>query len=111
MRHHTIAVLLCLLPGLSICGPNVVADRKAYWGKIVSAEVPVGTSEANLISWARGRSLDIVTGAAPTTRVIGLEYVPVSSSICKGFGISLEVTIAPAGTISKEVVRSLGNCV
>ena len=111
MRHHTVFLLfLCVLPALAICGSNSVADRKAYWERTIGVEVPVGTTEVNLISWARGRSLNIVSGSAPTTRVIGLEYVPVSSMFCKGFGISLEVTITPTGNISGEVVRSLGIC-
>jgi hypothetical protein len=74
MRHYTVVFFFfCLLPGFAICGSNSVADRKAYWEHTIGDEVPLGTSEVSLISWARGGSLNIVTGSAPTTRVIGLE--------------------------------------
>ena len=99
----------CFLWGCSDTGRNLVAERKAYWEKTVRAEIPAGASEAVLTSWARGRSL-VVDSPSVSTRLIGLEYVPVSSPICKGFGISLDVTIANDGTISNEVVKSLGNC-
>jgi hypothetical protein len=34
----------------------------------------------------------------------------VNGFVCKGFGISLEVVLAADGTVSRESVRSLGNC-
>jgi hypothetical protein len=110
MRYRTLTLILVAFSGYCFADADPVAERKAYWERIVRTEVPVGTPEAALIKWAHGRSLSVVAGSSASARVIGLETVPVRSLVCKEFGISLDVTIGSSGTISSEEVKTLGVC-
>ena len=91
-------------------GRSSVDERKQFWENIVRAEVPLGTRFEDLRAWADRRSLTLTPAQEPRTYVAGLESVTVNGFVCKGFGISLEVVLAADGTVSRESVRSLGNC-
>jgi hypothetical protein len=110
MSHRALFFLLCVIPCVACSGQSIVAERKAYWEKVVLNEIPVGTSREALDAWTRSRSLSVVEGGQPSTLIIGLETLPMSTAVCKGFGISLWVKTAANGAIAKEAVRSIGNC-
>lgn len=89
---------------------NSVDERKQFWEGIVRAEVPLGTRFEAVRAWADRRALTLTPAQEPRTYVAGLESVTVNDSVCKGFGISLELVLAADDTVYRESVRSLGNC-
>jgi len=43
--------------------------------------------------------------------IAALESVPVNDLVCKGFGISLQLTFDANRYVTHETVNSLGNCI
>ena len=102
--------LLSLFLSITACADtNSVAQRKAYWDNLVKTQIPVGSSIAELNSWAQKNSLKVVN-KSESLITINLEYLSVESSVCKGFSISLEIVLYPNKNIQKESVNSFGNC-
>ena len=101
---------VCLLSLGCSSERNSVDERKQFWEGIVRAEVPLGTRFEAVRAWADRRSLTLTPAQEPRTYVAGLESVTVNGYVCKGFGISLELVLAADDTVSRESVRSLGNC-
>ena len=100
---------LCLLAACASAGNNV-QERKAYWERTVRLEVPVGTSRDAVVRWATGRSINL-TYAPESHELHGpLEYVQVNDWVCKGWSLTLVVTLNSADTIASESVKTYGNC-
>jgi hypothetical protein len=110
-KYTYIASTAALL--LSSCStpPNHVAERKRYWENVVHAQIPVGSSYDDVERWASARQLHLVQGQSANTMIAGLESVPVNDRVCKGFGISLQLTFDANRYITQETVNSLGNCI
>ena len=89
---------------------NNVNERKLYWENVVHAEIPVGSSYADVERWAGSRQLQLSAGGNPDEVFAGLEYVPVNSHVCMGFGISLHLILDAGRSVSQESVNSFGNC-
>ena len=106
-RYVFVAVLL-----VSSCAAhrNNVNERKLYWEGVVHSEIPVGSSYADVERWAKSRQLQLTTGQNPGEVTAGLEYVPVNDSVCKGFGMSLQLTLNAERNVAQELIRSFGNC-
>ena len=110
LQDLSTALALCVVACASQPGSNPVSERKAYWEQAIRAEVPEGSSIESLKAWADGRSLKYDKEAGKTAFIIGLEYVPVASPVCNGYGVSLEALVNADGLVTKETVRTLGVC-
>lgn len=90
---------------------NNVEERKRYWDEVVHSEIPVGSSYADVKHWAASRQLTIAEGQSAASLVAGLEYVPVNSVVCKGFGLSLWLTLdSELRNVTQETVKTAGSC-
>ena len=89
---------------------NSVKERKLYWEDVVHLEIPIGSSYSDIERWAKSRQLQLTPGQSADEVIAGLEYVPVNDLVCKGFGISLQLTLNAERNVTRETVRSLGNC-
>jgi len=102
------ALMALLLAGCASTA-NLVGERKEYWERVVAAEIPVGTDKVAIESWATSKSVHLIVGAEDHLLRL-LETVSFSDRICRGFGISLDVTLDAEGRATHEEIRSSGNC-
>ena len=104
-----VTLTLCLVSACSSSG-NKVHERQAYWERTVQAEVPPGTHRDAVLKWAEGRSIRLAY--SPDSRELRgpLEYVPVNDWVCKGWSLTLEMTLDSADTVASEAVKTYGNC-
>jgi hypothetical protein len=89
---------------------NNVNERKLYWEDVVHSEIPIGSSYGDVERWAKSRRLQLAPGQIPDEVIAGLEYVPVNDLVCRGFGISLQLTLDAERNVTQESIRSFGNC-
>jgi hypothetical protein len=76
----------------------------------LNSELPIGSCYADINRWADSRHLQLTPGQSPESLLAGLEYVPVNSLVCKGFGISLQLTLNSERRVTQESVSNFGNC-
>lgn len=109
MKYKRILAVLLVLAAFTTEGSSVVADRKAYWEAKVHAEIPVGTSLADLQVWARRFAAHVPDTSNPKF-MFELEAIPTKNLIvCNSYSILLEVE-AKDGTVSSESLLTRGIC-
>jgi hypothetical protein len=108
MKQYLLASMLVV----SSCttGLNRVGERNRYWEGVVHSEIPTGSSYADVNRWADSRHLRLTPGQSPESLSAGLEYVPVHNLVCKGFEISLQLTLNAERSVTQESVSNFGNC-
>ena len=104
-----VILTLCLVSACSSSGKQVHA-RQAYWERIVEAEVPIGTHRDAVQKWAANRSIHLAYSPDNHELHGPLEYVPVNDWMCKGWSLTLEMTLDSADTVASEAVKTYGNC-
>lgn len=102
-------VVLCLVSACASSG-NKVHERQAYWERTVRAEVPLGTHKDDALRWAVGRSIHLTYSPENHDLHGPVEYVPVNDRVCKGWSLTLFLTLDPADTVASETVKTYGNC-
>ena len=106
-----VATLLTLCP-LFACASsgNTVRERQAYWERTVHAELPLGTSRDAALKWAAGRSISLTYSPESHDIQGSVEYVPVNDWVCKGWSLTLVLTLDSADAVASEAVKTYGNC-
>ena len=106
------STLITAVALLTACGSSgsQVRERQAYWERIVRSEVPVGTDREAALRWAAGKSINLTPSTEKHALIGALEYVAVNDWVCKGWSISLELTLDASDVVSSEAVKTLGNC-
>jgi hypothetical protein len=100
---------LCLLCACASSG-NKVQDRQAYWERTVHTEVPLGTPKDAALKWAASRSINLTYSPESHDLHGPVEYVPVNDWACKGWSLTLILTLDSANTVASEAVKTYGNC-
>ena len=106
-------VTLVLVSLLTACATpkNPVHERQAYWQQVLSSEVPLGSDRAAVLKWAEGRSIHLAFSPEHHQLQGSVEYIPLHQLFCNGYSITLELTLAADDTVSRESVKTYGNCV
>jgi hypothetical protein len=71
----------------------------------------VGTDRAAVLRWASARSISLAFSPEKRQLYGPLEYVPVHDLVCKGWSLTLELTLAAHDTVATQTVRTYGNCI
>jgi hypothetical protein len=110
MRTVSAAVLVASLVACTTAH-NRVHERQVYWQEVMHSEVPVGSTRDALLAWANGRSIRLSDPDAAGRVYAGVEYIETHEWVCRGWSVTLEFILSSDGSVAKETVRTLGNCV
>jgi hypothetical protein len=110
-RGSRLPVMLCSLV-LASCASsgNKVQERKAYWERTVRLEIPPGTSKDALNKWATSRSITLAYAADRRELHGPLYYIETNDWVCKGWGLTLVITLDSNETVASETVKTYGHC-